>query len=109
MQKSRDPLVPALLVLPIPTECSDVGVIPSYDVAPTVVHSRTMTPRSVSCEQRDQRQHSADHTHNHQGHPDVVDIETMLIRSDGHCKVENRTDRKCDDACPNPPAIVLPS
>ena len=41
---------------------------------------------------------ASDRTHDHQDDPDVVDIESMLIRPDRHGKIENCADGKGDDA-----------
>jgi hypothetical protein len=103
MQKSRSQTTPALLVLrlwfcPI-WRRSDVRIIAADYVAAPVIDGRAMSPRPASCEHCDQRKHGSDRTYDHQDHPDIVDVEPMLIRSDCDRKVENCTDSKGDNAC----------
>jgi hypothetical protein len=77
---------------------SDVSVVSTNHVALSVINGGPVTPRAVKGKESDERKDSSNSPDNHQDDPDGVNIETMLIGTGRHRKIEHRSHRKGDNA-----------
>ena len=82
---------------PVGARDSDICVVSLQYVTLIVLHHRSM-PTHSRAQHPNERQHSTNYSDDHQDDTDRVDVETVLVRTDGERKVQNCTHCESNNA-----------